>query len=422
MKTRDDRRIYVGYMADHSHVLAAAMRFHGLDAVVLPQPDDRSLAVGLRLCRGRECLPCFLVVGDVLRLAQADSFDPERSALFLPTSPGPCRFGQYGALLRDLLEQEGLGKMEILGPNAENGYHGFGPDPRALRTLVWQGMVAVDRLQGLLRRYRPYELELGMADTAYERSLGDVVAATASGGRAALTAAMRRAADRFGSVPADFSRPRPLIGIVGEIYLLTNGYSNQNLSRRIEDLGGEAACGGLSEWVNYTNYRERSVARVKRDARGFLRALATLGIQRFWDVRIGQPVEGLLGPHRDHPMGPLMRGLEPYYDPGLGTEAVLTLSKAIAYARSGAAGIVNVLPFACMPGIVSTAMAPMLRRRLGMIPWLDIPYDAQRETNMRTRLEAFMYQAQQFTGEERGGSVMAHNEEAPGLDRKLREC
>ena len=62
----------------------------------------------------------------------------------------------------------------------------------------------------------------------------------------------------------------------------------------------------------------------------------------------------------------------------------------------GLSGIVNIMPFSCMPGLITAGMAPRLRADLDGIPWLDIACDAQHATNIQTRLEAFLYQARQF--------------------------
>jgi hypothetical protein len=37
-----------------------------------------------------------------------------------------------------------------------------------------------------------------------------------------------------------------------------------------------------------------------------------------------------------------------------------------------------------------------LRKDLDGIPWLDLSYDCQQETNNRTRLEAFIHQVARF--------------------------
>ena len=101
------KTIYIPYMCDHGYVLAAALQAFGMQAKALPPPDDESLAIGLDLCRGRECLPCFTTTGDIIRLAEQPDFDPARSVILMPTTPGPCRFGQYIALQQNLLEQKG---------------------------------------------------------------------------------------------------------------------------------------------------------------------------------------------------------------------------------------------------------------------------------------------------------------------------
>jgi predicted nucleotide-binding protein (sugar kinase/HSP70/actin superfamily) len=72
------------------------------------------------------------------------------------------------------------------------------------------------------------------------------------------------------------------------------------------------------------------------------------------------------------------------------------MGKAIDFIKNGAAGIINVMPFACMPGTITASIAPRIRADYNNVPWLDISYDTQGGTNIKTRLEAFMYQAEQF--------------------------
>ena len=73
--------IYVPYMSDHSHAIAAALVAHGFDARVMPRPDEETLAMGLDLCRGKECLPCFITTGDIIRLSHDAEFRPENSQI-----------------------------------------------------------------------------------------------------------------------------------------------------------------------------------------------------------------------------------------------------------------------------------------------------------------------------------------------------
>ena len=189
-------KVYIPYMADHAHTVAAGMLHHGVRAEVLPEPDDESMSIGLDLCRGRECLPCFLCTGDILRRCRRSDFDPEDAVFFMPTGPGPCRFGQYHVLQKQILEAQGYGAVDLASPTTEDSYALFGGDPKALRKLAWQGIVAVDLLCKLLHEHRPYEVQAGSTDVAYRESLEEVIAATRAGGGTALVEALGSAVEQ----------------------------------------------------------------------------------------------------------------------------------------------------------------------------------------------------------------------------------
>jgi predicted nucleotide-binding protein (sugar kinase/HSP70/actin superfamily) len=76
-----------------------------------------------------------------------------------------------------------------------------------------------------------------------------------------------------------------------------------------------------------------------------------------------------------------------------GGEAILSIGKAIDFIHKGASGIVNAMPFTCMPGMVATAVSRKVREHFKEIPWLNMTYDGQKGIDDSTRLEAFMHQA-----------------------------
>lgn len=382
---------YVPYMSDHAHAVAGAMRATGVPAEVLPPSDAESLRIGLSLCKGRECLPCFFTMGEMIRKCREPGFDARKARFLTPTSPGPCRFGQYSVLQRQVLEQCGIHDVEIVSPTSDNAYAGFGDNPTRLRALATQGITAVDLLQKLLHERRPFEEEPGITDRVYNECLLDVVAAIERDGDGELVRAMRVAARRFAALPEN-DGSRPAVGLQGEIYLRLNSSANQELIRAVEAAGGYVVMATMAEWIAYTNWSRIQRAKVKHDWKDLGSAFLLDMYQWNVDRRLFAPVKPLLR-HREEPsVSELMDLIRPFYEPLLGTEAVLTMGCAIHMARHGISGILHVMPFSCMPGIIVTGIAPRLRQELGGIPWLDLTYDGQEKTNIKTRLEAFMHQ------------------------------
>jgi predicted nucleotide-binding protein (sugar kinase/HSP70/actin superfamily) len=85
-----------------------------------------------------------------------------------------------------------------------------------------------------------------------------------------------------------------------------------------------------------------------------------------------------------------------YLHPSFEGEAILSLGKSRDFVRKGVAGLVNIMPFTCMPGTVVNFLLEKFRRENQNIPFLNLAYDGQEQTHTRTRLEAFMYQVREF--------------------------
>ena len=245
---------YVG-----ARLMAAVFRSIGIDAEATPESDDRTLEFGGLYSSGEECYPEKVTMGDFLRIIHSDDFDRDRTAFFMPTAEGPCRFGQYAPYLRQVLDELGYEDVPIFSPTSRDSYDGFADHGQDVMRQMWRGLVCSDILRKMLLKTRPYETEVGAADDAFERGIGIVEAVlerpqTPSRDRlAGLAEALRQARELFRGVPARYVRGKPLIGVVGEIFCRLNTFSNYDAVRKIEAHGGEAWMSDVSEWVWYTN-------------------------------------------------------------------------------------------------------------------------------------------------------------------------
>lgn len=393
-RSEPQKTVYMPYMCDHAYAIQAALEASGVPAEVLPPPDDESTRLGLDLVLGKECAPCMITVGDIIRLAQREDIDPARTAVLMPAAPGPCRFGQYSVLQRLVLDEQGLQEIEILSPDSGTSYREIGEHHLRFRLLAWDGMVAVDLLQQMLHRFRPYECEPGSADAIYAEGLERIVTAVRQ--RTPIVEAVRSCGEAFRALPVDETQPRPLIGLVGEIYVRFNTYTNQDLIRRVEKLGGEVVLASMIEWLYLATWNPGYYARLRGNYVAFLTHRLTEIYQRHRERVLTRPVADLLRHPYEASTGKIKESIRPYLEPMVETEAVLTLGKALEMSKHGVSGILAVMPFSCMPGIVSAAIAPKMRADMGNVPWLDVSYDLQKSTNIQTRLEAFMSQARHF--------------------------
>jgi predicted nucleotide-binding protein (sugar kinase/HSP70/actin superfamily) len=324
--------------------------------------------------------------------------------MFMPTAEGPCRFGQYYVLQRQVLDAYGLDDVGIVSLDTTDNYRGLVEDMTAFRVLAWDAVVLTDLAQKLLHAHRPYEVQPGQTEALYQACLQRIIADTRAGGGERFPRTAKWMAQHFVMLPVERGEPRPVIGLVGEIYLRLNEYGNQDMIRKVEAAGGQVVLGSVMEWLYYVTWESARRAFVQgRLWDGLVEKLTEL-YQRYREHHLVRRVQHLLPHPYEAPSGRLMDNLRAFYEPILSTEAVVTMGQAVELAKHGASGILNIMPFSCMPGIISAGLAPRMRADLDNIPWLDVTFDARGGTNFQTRLEAFIYQAEQY----RRRSVLLH--------------
>ncbi|EPR39783.1 CoA-substrate-specific enzyme activase [Desulfovibrio sp. X2] len=384
------RTVLVPPMCDHSRALAAAFRHCGLEARVMDDADADSLALAYRHLSGKECYPCAVTTAHMLKAAQAPDFDPAHTAFFMPGGSGPCRFGLYNVLQRRVLDAAGLEAAALFSPvQGRRLYHELGIVGRRFSRRAWEGIVAFDLLTKCLHQYRPGEAEPGSADALYEKFAARLEHGLSNGG-CDLPVLAREAAEAFQALPRDDS-PRPLVGVVGEIFVRSSRFSNEDLVRRIEALGGRAWLAPMDEWILYVGFIARRRAKLDRDLRGLLK----LWLEQRTQARIAHAQEHAAAPHLPTvPEPDTERVLEfaaPYLRDTFEGEAVLTVGKSVDMIKRGARGIVNAIPFGCMPGTVAQAMLRRVSEEHG-VPAITLPFDGTPQPASALALETFMEQ------------------------------
>jgi predicted nucleotide-binding protein (sugar kinase/HSP70/actin superfamily) len=406
-----------------SHLLAATFRGFGIDAKVME--NHKGLDLGMEHTSGKECYPCQITTGNILYFMKkeeerlGESFKPESYIYFMPEADGPCRFGMYNKYQRIVLDSiDKLDRLKIGSLSTDDGYSLSGlieeEQVKDLRKASYFSVVVADILDRLLWRIRPYEKEQGIADDFIENSMHemeDTFAEYGPGNEFDKILGKLEDIVREGRAIIDPAiPPKPLIGMVGEIYLRTQVHANQDVIRVLERHGAEVVNASVSEWVNYTTYDRLRDAKIGfrlnlkqfrlRAMKEHLQKAVNFGAELFYQQskqrQVYKSVRSLIDLAEDHKVSHLEKILkeQDLFSFDVGTEACLSIPGIVEYAMEGYNGAVNVYPFTCMPSTLTSAIVRPLMNKL-RIPYLDTPYDSSFQPGREAAIRTFMYQAHQ---------------------------
>jgi len=400
------RKLWIPQMGRGASIaFAAAFRSVGIDAEVCPDSDRRTLELGARHTSGEECLPARITLGNFLKVVEQPGFAPERTAFFMPTADGPCRFGQYAPYVTSVFRHLGL-DVTVFAPSSRDAYGGIGVQARELMRTALRGLVCSDVLRAMVHRIRPYEVTRGEADSVHAMAVAAVervleqTGATQKTRMQQLEAALVDARRRFRQIATHRTGHRVLIGVVGEIFCRLTSFANDSTIRKIENRGGECVLAPIVEWVRYTN--EEHQKRLRRQGRRVSKAMLVARISDYVQAhderRLYRVFRQDLRGYEEPPIRRVLEMSKPYL-PHTGALGEMTLSvgKAVCHYHQGCDGVVDVSPFTCMNGIVTEAVYPRVSADHNDIPIRNFYFDGVR-ANLDRDLDVFMELARWYQG------------------------
>jgi len=392
------RILYIPHMDDHGIAMSAGLRAYGVESEALPMADMRSVEFGRKYTSGKECYPCIITTGDILKKVFSDNFDPDRAAFFMPDARGPCRFGQYNRFQRMVLDDLGFENVQMVALDQTSD---FNEDLEKLgagfRRLAWKGIVVVDMMKKMIFEKRPYETEKGSADKLYNKLMDELVAIIEKRDVRGVEKFPKRIVEAFNNLEIDDSVKRPKIGFIGEIFVRSNEFTNNFIARKVEQYGGQSTLPAFEEWMNYIDYERMLDLRIQRNYGGIVKEkLAQWVARRDKDLIqkqfVGHIDKFCLEPETDD----VCKLGSKYIHEAIRGEAILSMGKCIEYVHEGYQGIVNLTPFQCLPGTIVNALLESFKRDFNNIPVLKMAYDGTAQSGEETRIEAFLHQAASF--------------------------
>jgi len=346
---------------------AESFRTEGFDARML-ENSERILHTGYRHANGGECMPAVAIAGGAIDLIRSQKLEPSSTFLYLPTVCMACNFPQFPVMASMAAESAGLkglkvGRVNFLNPGAVL--------PGVLGMRLFETSVIASLIYKLYHRIRPYEREDGAADRALGDAEGIVLRALRD--REGMRKAFGRVAELFRGIERDDAERRPRVAVLGDMYVKYNEVVNQQVTRRIEDLGGEIVLPSITEMTcHFLDVDVRA---------GVERAQAVKVLQGF-EARYEKQVADLIGEDSEPDWDTCAALLEQHgFAPSMAGETTISVGRALYWlSRRMVDAIVHVNPMFCCPGVVSASLFRRLQAQYG-VPIIDLFYDGTGDPN-----------------------------------------
>ncbi len=250
-------------------LLAAVFRTQGVKAVPLEIGREEAIEMGKRYVHNDICFPAQIVIGEILSALKSGKYDIDNTAVAMAKYIGDCRLTHYSALLRKAMDDAGFAQVPIITNDDEDSHNlhpGFRLNLMSEARIAF-GLPMIDALEELLRKIRPYEIEPGSTERAFQAAMDDVMDGMVHGGIHGAAQGFRRAIERMKAVKYDRSVPRPRVLIVGEYLLNFHPGANRDIEAYLEKNGFEIIEARMTDVIQKTYFyqdcqvREQHVSR-----------------------------------------------------------------------------------------------------------------------------------------------------------------
>lgn len=356
-KSKQKIKVAFPHMGNIYIAWGSALRRLGVEPYIPPYSSKRTLSLGTKNSPESICLPYKLILGNFIEAIEGGA-----DYVAMISSPGICRLGEYGAGIQNTLEDMGYhaNYIELQLYDGVKGMFKFLTELTGvknpitiLRAIVFcfRKVFAADRMENLLSYYRAREINTGDAEKAFRKGMKLIYEANHY---SELKKAEKQAAAEIKKVEIDPKREVLHVDLTGEIYLVQDPFSNQNIERELGKMGVQTR-------------RTLTISSFLRDA-----------------IIPKMFVKGETHLER------AFRLAKPYLSRDIGGDSLECVSDIIYANEKGKDGIIHVSPFTCMPEIMSQNFFPAIRENCE-IPILPLILDEQTgKAGYITRLEAFV--------------------------------
>lgn len=401
-KTDKKRTLIAPYFSPfYSPLVPYAFKPFGYNVEVLPPQTKKSVEWGLKSVNNDMCYPAILVAGDIVWAFKSGRYDPSNTAVILTQTGGQCRASNYVALVKKALNSMGYSDVPVVAISNDeiNPQPGFEIDREDFFKRLGMGVIFGDCLARMYLAIVPRERIKGFAKYLHTIYLKEIGKGIEKGDFDYLLDVLDRAVLEFNRLP--LSRVNvPKVGIVGEIFVKYNFFSNQNIIDWLISKGVEV------ELPSIQNFFAQRFINESYDQRAlFKKSLKDLIQHWIWELYARfylHKVERIFKKFRFAQKEPPLRKLAALTEDVVSLanqagEGWLLTAEMISMLKRGVNNIICLQPFGCISNhITGKGIENRLKELYPELNLLAIDLDSgTSEVNVLNRLHIMLTQLQE---------------------------
>ena len=378
-----------------SRLMAAAFATQGIRTVPLELGREEAVKMGKRYVHNDICFPAQIVIGEILAALDSGKYDTENTAVAMAKYVGDCRLTHYSALLRKALDDAGYKNVPIL-TNDDVDHHNIHPGfhMNILSSMrIAFGLPMIDVLEELLRKIRPYELEKGSADRAFDRAMDEVINGLQRSGIRGAKNGFKKAIEIMKEIPYDRSKRRPQVLIVGEYLLNFHPGANHDIEKYLEKNGFEIIEARMTDVIQKTYFYQDSQIKEYHLNRPFTKKVWFHTADMAFDMA-HELTDQIAAAHPLYERAGRIEELAEKSDPIIprtfdAGEGILIPGEILHHAEKGCRTFVILQPFGCLPNhVVGRGISKKLKEKYPDAQILPLDYDPDVSfANIENRLQ-----------------------------------
>ncbi|MDD3225596.1 MAG: acyl-CoA dehydratase activase-related protein [Clostridium sp.] len=329
----------------------------GIDYIISEESSEKALEIGSKYSPEDICLPYKIMLGNILI-----SYKKGADTVLITGSGGPCRYGEYCELMRNILKKLKLNLNLIVIDYPKNiGMKEFlrriSEISKESNVKLSKKIMAVNNALKIIKlidyieiqaRYRAgYEVKRGSFKKLLYECKRECMDARNSNEMLKLLYFYK---NQIKCLKIDKNRKPVSIAIIGEIYTILEPFANLHLEDKLMELG----------------------VSVKK------------GITPSWWVK-----DAILAPLKLNSMK-IRKASKPYLPEYIGGHAKECIGEAVIASEENIDGAIQIFPLGCMPEIVAKSILPNISKEKNF-PIMSLVVDEMTgEAGYDTRLEAFV--------------------------------